>query len=240
MESLRSSSSSQKSPKASGVCSVCGNVRKLHDKNGKVHLHGPRIKPCLGSNELPAAYGSQLDPSSQRGPSWNQGIVLPDSVASGQDIGSLTRNCLHPVPKGRILKHIPKAARPSVSRLLATIINRILADPTSVHQWQCLLSFAAVVLEQPVRGGRRHNLTATIKKRADSFSTTGQTRVPWFSINSYTPIGLQFAVVTRGKQRGQQLFLRSWRKVTSQLLFVSYVQTTNRPLLTQRRWQNWR
>jgi len=148
---------------------VCGNVRKLHDKNGKVHLHGPRNDRCLGSNQLPAAYGSQLDPSSQGGPSLDQGSVLPDSVASGKDIGSLTRNCLHPVPKGRILKHIPKAARPSVSRLLATIINRILADPTSVHQWQCLLSFAAVVLEQPMRGGRRHNLTATIKKRAESY-----------------------------------------------------------------------
>src|SRR6218665_1711782 len=103
------------------------------------------------------------------GPSLDQGSVLPDSVASGKDIGSLTRNCLHPVPKGRILKHIPKAARPGVSRLLAMIINRILADPTSVHQWQCLLSFAAVVLEQPMRGGRRHNLTATIKKRAESY-----------------------------------------------------------------------
>src|SRR6218665_2772024 len=50
--SVRSSTSGS-SQKANGVCSVCYLTRKLHQKNGKVHLHGLRSKLCLGSNKLP-------------------------------------------------------------------------------------------------------------------------------------------------------------------------------------------
>src|SRR6218665_2912737 len=42
------------SSKAKGICSVCFKTRKLHDKDGNVHLHGPRRKPCKGSKEPPA------------------------------------------------------------------------------------------------------------------------------------------------------------------------------------------
>src|SRR6218665_2523993 len=82
------------------------------------------------------------------------------------------RIIFHPEPKRRILKHIPKAARSCTGRLLTTIINKILADPSTLHNWQVLLSFAAIVLEQPMRGGRQHNITSHIKRRTEEFFHT--------------------------------------------------------------------
>ena len=53
---------SQEANKASGVCSVCLNVRQLHLKDGLVHRHGPRHKPCAGSHKPPLAVtSSQTD-----------------------------------------------------------------------------------------------------------------------------------------------------------------------------------
>src|SRR6218665_2109257 len=42
------------SSKAKGTCSVCFKTRKLHDKDGKVHLHGPSRKPCKASKKPPS------------------------------------------------------------------------------------------------------------------------------------------------------------------------------------------
>ena len=44
---------SQDANKRSGVCSFCHEVRQLHLKDGSIHLHGPRQKPCPGSNKPP-------------------------------------------------------------------------------------------------------------------------------------------------------------------------------------------
>lgn len=49
-------------------------------------------------------------------------------------------------------------------RVLITLISRILEEILNVRQWQILLPFAAIMLEQPIRGGRSYNLTSTIKK----------------------------------------------------------------------------
>ena len=44
---------SQEAGKLSGVCSVCLATRQLHIRDGAVHKHGPRNKPCAGSNKPP-------------------------------------------------------------------------------------------------------------------------------------------------------------------------------------------
>ena len=44
---------SQDANKRSGICSFCHEVRQLHLKDGSIHLHGPRQKPCPGSNKPP-------------------------------------------------------------------------------------------------------------------------------------------------------------------------------------------
>jgi hypothetical protein len=57
---------SQEANKASGVCSVCLNVRQLHLKDGLVHRHGPRHQPCAGSHKPPLADSvSQTEQKSQ-------------------------------------------------------------------------------------------------------------------------------------------------------------------------------
>ena len=64
--------------------------------------------------------------------------------------------------------------------MLTTVIGRILSDPLSPLPWQHLLAFGALTLSQPVRGGKRHNLTAKIKTRADEFFSTVSFKVPAF------------------------------------------------------------
>src|SRR6218665_4067726 len=45
----------KKKKKVSGVCSHCLSVRKLHQSDGAVHLHGQRDDPCIGSGKPPLA-----------------------------------------------------------------------------------------------------------------------------------------------------------------------------------------
>src|SRR5688572_26754092 len=52
----RSSICINPSQKAKGICSVCHVSRLLHMKDGNVHQHGPRSKPCLGSNRPPFSH----------------------------------------------------------------------------------------------------------------------------------------------------------------------------------------
>ena len=52
---------------------------------------------------------------------------------------------------------------------MINIINKILSDPEKIESWQNLLAFSAIVLEQPNRGGKRHNLTSCLKKRTSEF-----------------------------------------------------------------------
>src|ERR1043165_4891804 len=82
----------------------------------------------------------------------------------------------HPTLPHRLLKHIPKGARAQTGRLLINIINKILNDAENPNRWQMLLNFGAAILEQPIKGGRRHNLTSTIKKRVDHFPPPGRSR----------------------------------------------------------------
>jgi hypothetical protein len=44
---------SQTANKSSGECSECHEIRQLHIKDGTVHRHGPRSKPCAGSGKPP-------------------------------------------------------------------------------------------------------------------------------------------------------------------------------------------
>ena len=43
----------QKASKKRGVCSICFATRQIQQKNGTLHLHGPRHQPCPGSNLPP-------------------------------------------------------------------------------------------------------------------------------------------------------------------------------------------
>ena len=71
----------------------------------------------------------------------------------------------HPTLARRTVKHIPKSARPACAKQYAELLRQCTSDPYNVLAWQDLLNFGRDVLLQPVRGGKRHNLASTIKKR---------------------------------------------------------------------------
>src|SRR6218665_1018043 len=193
---MESQDSVRTSRKARGNCSKCGSVRKLHDSDGKVHLHGHRADPCKGSHKLPrnatrmssadeendtTRIGDPTDTSPPRPPT-NLGLI------SSEAVGPVERDdqtIAHPTLPFRLMKHIPKAARPCTGRLLSTLINGILKEADKPSRWQALLTFGASILEQPIRGGRRHNLTSTVKKRVESFPTEWTRK--WYEICSANP-----------------------------------------------------
>ena len=65
---------SQDANKAFGICSVCRATRQLHLKDGTVHKHGPRDRPCPGSNKPPLSTATSI----------------PQSVDTAQAVAALT------------------------------------------------------------------------------------------------------------------------------------------------------
>jgi len=70
------------------------------------------------------------------------------------------------------IKHIPKSARAASASHLASLLRSIVSDPASATHLTALFNWAGTVLQPPKRGGKRHNLTATIKSRISSFAAT--------------------------------------------------------------------
>jgi Reverse transcriptase (RNA-dependent DNA polymerase) len=168
-----------KPKKAQGICSVCHSVRQLHNKDGTVHLHGPRAKPCLGSRQPPLSGASQtLVPASDYRPAGTPGPTQQaedePGVVNGLDTtdpirAEQTGTMNHPSLARGLLRHIPRGARSVAGHLLTDIMESILRDPLEAEGWRRLLTFGAGVLESPSRGGRRRNLTLQIKKRVAVF-----------------------------------------------------------------------
>src|SRR6218665_2792795 len=116
--------------KAKGYCSVCHKIRKLHDVDGRVHLHGPRATPCLGSRQLPSdalrsttafvsACLSQV--SAERTcatGSYGYGPAQPYEIPPATRRHELTRVTQHPCLRRSLLRHIPKGDRSGAGRLL--------------------------------------------------------------------------------------------------------------------------
>ena len=65
----------------------------------------------------------------------------------------------------RILKHIPKGARPAAANLLMKLIVAVLQSPLSSSNCAKLLGFPAACLAKPSRGGKSRNLTTQIVKQ---------------------------------------------------------------------------
>src|SRR6218665_1234130 len=183
---LSTPKSGSKLRKARGTCSVCHNIRKLHKRDGRVHLHGPRVKPCLGSRQQPLATlrlpaGSTSDFLNEECPGAPQ-ITAEETQPSAPETTNSARLCdlptvgpelsktmQHPLLQRRLLRHIPKGARSGAGHLLTKIIEAILKEPHNVEAWRCLLAFGAGSLEVPSKGGRRRSLTLPIKRRIASF-----------------------------------------------------------------------
>src|SRR6218665_1217335 len=128
-------------------------TRKIHQKNGKVHLHGLRSKPCLGSNELPlpdhqtalsrtipsTTQPDQYHQSGGTDSSFSQGTHSEAKTPVSNEDQPLTTSfpayINHPSLQAKLLRHIPKGARTCTGQLLTNIINRLLKDPTRPEHW---------------------------------------------------------------------------------------------------------
>ena len=158
--------------KSEGVCSVCNKVCRLFSDGGIVYRHGPHVMPCAGSGRPPSSIvpslhlGSSCAPAlSQPEPSQGLSTRIDPTQTDG---GARRLEFTHPTLFGPMLKHIPKAARPTCSAHLTSLLTKVTDNPGEVELWSDLLSFGSRVLYKPTRGGRRHNLANAIKARCES------------------------------------------------------------------------
>ena len=66
-------------------------------------------------------------------------------------------------PDAASMRHIPKAATPACAADLASILRQGVTHPESPSHWKAVLNWSGSVLFPAKRGGKRHNLTVTIK-----------------------------------------------------------------------------
>ena len=76
----------------------------------------------------------------------------------------------HPHCNVPIIKHIPKSARSACCSLLSETLRAITRSPDDLTAWSNLLQFGRSILFKPTRGGKKHNLASTIKKRTTDTS----------------------------------------------------------------------
>src|ERR1043165_4824642 len=66
------------SQKARGTCSISGTIRQLHNRDGKVHLHGPHKNPCPGSHKPPRESSDTVNPrASEEGAARGHEFIDP-------------------------------------------------------------------------------------------------------------------------------------------------------------------
>ena len=159
---------SQDANKANGVCSVCLATRQLHLRDGTVHRHGPRDSPCPGSKKPP------LKVSQRPASVSDSSLSASTSAPSQSNPSSSTQSSRIWSPSDlSFIKHIPKSARATCASHLASVLQSIVSDPAAATNWIALFNWAGTILQPPKRGGKRHNLTATIRNRISSFSAAG-------------------------------------------------------------------
>src|SRR5208282_3222187 len=164
---------SQDANKSNGKCPVCSEVHQLHLKDGKLHRHGPRHRPCSGSNQLPENIDVQPQaPTNVCSSAVSTG--LPITISSNPStthtphISTTNPLVSQPRVESEIIKHIPKSARPSSSSLLSSLINKVNTNPDDLESWSSILNFGRNILVKPARTGRRHNSASIIKKRTEA------------------------------------------------------------------------
>ena len=179
---------SQDANKSSGVCSSCHAVRQLHIKDGTIHRHGPRSKPCDGSDKPPLSAQSTSFQSAPYTPSGTAGDFSPSAAMSLASSFSSIASSLstlaerssvfsHPQIDSALIKRIPKSARPACASLLANLLHGVTDNLFSLEPWSDLLHFGERVLRKPDRTGRRHNLASVIKKRTEGTSPSDKQAV---------------------------------------------------------------
>ena len=137
---------SQTANKSNGVCSVCHATRQLHLKDGTVHRHGPRDKPCPGSDKLPLGpSGGHGAPQSSQ-PSAGVIVSSSNSVRTDDipilppDPSPAADSSWKPLNHG-VIKHIPKSARAACASHFASLLRSVTLQPETASNWYTLFQW---------------------------------------------------------------------------------------------------
>ena len=167
---MSSTSSVSRVPTSGKFTGECHAARQLN-RDGTVHQHGPRTSRCPGSNRPPFALLSTSQPPpapyiTGTGIQTSTQLSSPSSQPSSTLFAPQSPIIVdHPQCVGKVVKHIPRTARPHCARQLAVALNRVLADPCDLQSWCSLLGFTGSILAAPPRAGRRHKIVSVIIKR---------------------------------------------------------------------------
>jgi len=159
------------------MCSVCrrGGIHIVITR-GLLRQHGPRGNECRGSRSRPFPGSQQavlshiVDVgSSQSTAAISQSAVHVAGVSTTPTTSPSQNDViLHPA-QARILKRIPKGARPAVGSLLQKLIQDVMQRPSSTTSWSRLIGFSSSCLVKPSRGGKSRNLTTAIVKQVRQY-----------------------------------------------------------------------
>ena len=120
---------SQDANKANGVCSVCRATWQLHIKDGTVHKHGPRSRPCPGSHKPPLDAANLSQGNKDHTAAAVAAVTLADSASVSDAIHATAQPSLWSPNECTVIKHIPKSARPACASHLAELLRAIVARP---------------------------------------------------------------------------------------------------------------
>ena len=131
-----------------------------------MHQHGQRHNRCQGSNKPVIVATSVV---SLRSPSAHIELDFPFSTSSTASTGTHLPQQQSPFEQppgeGRIIKDIPRSARPHCVVQLTEAVCKVLKDPTDHKILGRLLSYSHSILSAPPRTGRRHNVANILDKR---------------------------------------------------------------------------
>src|SRR5215469_10218002 len=187
---------SQKANKVRGPCSSCFQTHQLHIRDNTVYQHGPRTAPCPGSHKHPLGVGdSGVTSFSQpviRATNYvinsnviNSGVTgvshsVSETVVSSFDPFQNTQRLSqhdetvfkHPVSFSPVIKHIPKAARPSCCSALTNLLNSINRNSSDLDAWSKLIHFGPNILKNPPKSGLKISTSKVIKDRIEKINSS--------------------------------------------------------------------
>jgi len=153
---------SQSAAGGPGQCSVCGSAFRLVASSSVLRKHGwssSQTAPYAGFGEVPL--GSTVwNPASSAAVAQSQ-LEPPLSCNFNLVPGSISLPFEFKSFGGSILKRLPKGARSLAASVLLRCLRQLLSDGQNPTHWWRLLQFPAS-FAQPLRGGKRHNLTSRI------------------------------------------------------------------------------
>ena len=104
-----------------------------------------------------------------------------------------------------IIKHIPKSVRATCATHLTSLLQAVVACPSTESNWTALFDWASIVLQPPKRAGKRHPLSSTIRRRISDFTVSRQSlpiAQPYTSRHHTTPSSLLSQAVSAKLEDG--------------------------------------